>query len=63
MNDTFSVRFDNGFETCPRIELWDPGSASAVVGEGVCVGEPCKFLLVNKVSIARNKDVVVIVNF
>ena len=33
-NDTFSVRFDDGFETGPRIEIWDPGSTAAALGGG-----------------------------
>jgi hypothetical protein len=32
-NDTFSIRFDNGFGTLPRIAIWDPGSTAAALGE------------------------------
>ena len=31
-NDAFSVRFDYGFETWPRIEIWDLGSTAVALG-------------------------------
>ena len=32
-SDKFSVRFDDGFETWPRIEIWDPGPTVAARGK------------------------------
>lgn len=33
-SDRFSIRLDNGLETCPRIDFLDPGSMAVETGAG-----------------------------